>query len=100
MTTSVVGKELDMQKTMSFAVRLMHDFGTANLAGLSYIGDKLGLFKALADFKPVTVEEFAQKTGYVERYLREWLSAMACAGYVEYDRNNQTFTLPPEHATC
>jgi 2-polyprenyl-3-methyl-5-hydroxy-6-metoxy-1,4-benzoquinol methylase len=100
MTTSVANKELDMQKTMSFAVRLMHDFGTANLAGLSYIGDKLGLFKALADSEPVTVEAFAQKTGYVERYLREWLSAMACAGYVEFNRENNTFTLPPEHATC
>jgi ubiquinone/menaquinone biosynthesis C-methylase UbiE len=100
MTTIAADKELDMQKTMSFAVRLMHDLGTANLAGLSYIGDKLDLFKSLAEAGPVTVEAFARKTGYVERYLREWLSAMACAGYVEFDRQENTFFLPAEHAAC
>src|SRR4051812_1218245 len=89
-----------MEKTMAFAVRLMRDYGTANLAGLSYIGDKLGLFKHLAESGPVTVEAFARKTGCVERYLKEWLSAMACAGYVDYDRQQQTFSLPPEHAAC
>jgi SAM-dependent methyltransferase len=89
-----------MEKTMAFASRLIQDYGTANLAGLSYIGDKLGLFKSLAEAGPVTVEAFAQKTGMVERYLREWLSAMACARYVEYDPTHDTFTLPPEHAAC
>jgi SAM-dependent methyltransferase len=100
MVTTEFEQELDMEKTMAFAGRLLHDYGTANLAGLTYIGDKLGLFQSLAESGSVTVEMLAEQTGYVERYLEEWLSAMACAGYVEYDRIKHTFTLPLEHAAC
>lgn len=100
MVTAQTTTALDMEKTRSFAGRVLRDISTAQLASLSYIGDKLGLFDALAQAGPVTVETFARQTGYVERYLREWLSAMACAGYVEYDRQAHTFTLPPEHAAC
>jgi ubiquinone/menaquinone biosynthesis C-methylase UbiE len=63
-----------------------------------YIGDRVGLFKAMAGAGPLSVAETATKTGLQERYVREWLSAMAAAGIVEYDTATERFTLPEEHA--
>jgi hypothetical protein len=65
-------------------------------AGMSclslYIGHRLGLFQALADAGPVTSQEFAQRTKYAERYLREWLSSMAAGGYIDYDPASTRFS--------
>jgi 2-polyprenyl-3-methyl-5-hydroxy-6-metoxy-1,4-benzoquinol methylase len=66
--------------------------------GLMYIGDRLGIFGSLADAGSVTAAELAQRTGLNERYLREWLGAMATAEYVEHDAEADTYFLPPEHA--
>lgn len=60
------------------------------------IGDKLGLYKAMADGEPVTAEELAERTATDERYMREWLSAQAASGYVEYDPITDRFWLSPE----
>jgi hypothetical protein len=49
------------------------------------VGDKLGLYKAIADGEPITAEELAERTGTDERYVQEWLSAQAASSYVEYD---------------
>jgi SAM-dependent methyltransferase len=62
------------------------------------IGDKLGLYRALADGEPVTPAQLAEKTGCRERYLREWLCQQAASGYVEYEPAAGTFRLPPEQA--
>jgi hypothetical protein len=76
----------------------VNDVGTAMLGALSYIGDRLDLFKALAAAGPVTIEHFAKRTKLSPRYLREWLNAMVAASYVEYDPATEAYRLPPEHA--
>ena len=66
---------------------------------LAYIGDKLGLYKAMYDFgKPITSQELANLTGTSERYIREWLANQAAGGYLTYDPLSQRYTLPFEHA--
>src|SRR3954465_15557078 len=65
---------------------------------LVIIGDKLGLYKAMADSKPVTPAELASSTGTTERYVREWLSNQAAGGYISYYPNTAKYTLLPEQA--
>ncbi|SRR6266571_1174719 len=92
---------IDQAKTEKFLEKLVNDIGAATrgaLRALSYIGDKLGIFKALAAHGAVTPEELAHKTGLQPRYLREWLGAMTTAEYVEYDPRTGKYFLPPEHA--
>src|SRR3974390_2805258 len=65
---------------------------------LGVLGDRLGLFKNLADGGPATAAELSARTHLQERYVREWLGGMATAGYLDYDPVSGEFTLPPEHA--
>ncbi len=81
-----------------FAERTVEDIATAVRGSLSYIGDRLGIFKAMAAAGPVTVDELARKTGLSARYLREWLGAMTAAQYVQYTPDTHKFLLPPDHA--
>lgn len=81
-----------------FAVQVTEDCGAALRCALCNIGDRLGLFKAMADSRPVTAAELARKTQLNARILREWLNAMAAASYVEYSPKDKTYTLPNEHA--
>lgn len=60
------------------------------------IGDRLGLYKAMADGQPVEAEQLAERTGTGARYVREWLSVQAAGGYVTYE--DRCFRLPPEQA--
>jgi SAM-dependent methyltransferase len=69
-------------------------------SALVYIGDRNGLFVAMDGAGWVTPEDLAARTGQSARYLREWLSAMACSGHVEYDSDTRRFILPPEQAFC
>jgi 2-polyprenyl-3-methyl-5-hydroxy-6-metoxy-1,4-benzoquinol methylase len=69
-------------------------------AALVVMGDKLGLYRALAGAGPLAPAELAQRTGTAERYVREWLNAQAAGGYVEYDRDSGRYTLPPEQAAA
>ena len=89
---------IDEQKLEQFMGRFVQDMGAAATAPLVVIGDKLGLYKAMADGAPVTPAELAERTGCRERYLREWLCQQAASGYVEYDAAGCTFSLPPEQA--
>ena len=90
--------QLDWDKVKAFAFQTMTDIGTAMHGALSYIGDRLGIFKAMAGAGWISSAELAASTGLSERYLREWLGAMAAARYVEYDPATRKFLLPPEHA--
>jgi hypothetical protein len=72
-------------KLDEFMGQMLHDMGAAMTGALVRIGDKLGLYKALAAAGPLTSAELAQRTGTAERYVREWLAAQAAAGYVGYD---------------
>lgn len=98
MGDAVAVRALDQAKVEKFLEQLVNDVGTALRGGLSYIGDRLGLFKAMAGAGPLTVEGLAERTGLNARYLREWLGAMTTAGYVEYHPETATYQLPPEHA--
>ena len=66
---------------------------------LGAIGDRLGLFKNLAEQGSATSAELASRTKLNERYLREWLGGMGTAGYVNYDGATKRFSLPAEHAS-
>jgi 2-polyprenyl-3-methyl-5-hydroxy-6-metoxy-1,4-benzoquinol methylase len=91
-------RTIDQQKVDSFMERIFSELN-AGMSCLSlYVGHRLGLFQALADAGPVTSQEFAQRTKYAERYLREWLSAMAAGGYIDYDPVSTRFSLSAEHA--
>ncbi|MBB4236955.1 class I SAM-dependent methyltransferase [Rhizobium esperanzae] len=91
-------REPDMQKLDALVGRLVGDVGAAMSGALVVLGDKVGIFKAMADGTPLTVEQLAAKTGVKERYLREWLSAQAAADYVVYDEKTDRFSLTAEQA--
>jgi 2-polyprenyl-3-methyl-5-hydroxy-6-metoxy-1,4-benzoquinol methylase len=85
-------------KLQEFLGKAVGDMGAAISAILVHIGDKLGLYKAMADAGPLTAAELAQRTGTAERYIREWLGNQAAGGYVTYDAKTGKYTLPPEQA--
>ena len=89
---------IDGSKVDRFAHQLIADIGAAMSAVLVHIGDRLGLYRALADGVPLTSTELAAKTGLNERYLREWLHNQAAGGWVSYQPKDGRFTLPAEHA--
>ncbi|MGH7934653.1 MAG: class I SAM-dependent methyltransferase [Candidatus Binataceae bacterium] len=91
-------KAVDWGKVKEFAGLMLNDLGAAMQGALTYIGDRLGIFKALAQAGPVTGAELAARTGLNERYLREWLGAMTAARYITYDATTARYAMPPEHA--
>lgn len=84
---------LDMNKLNAFIGNFVTDLGAAVHAGMVVIGEKLGLYKALASEGPMTSAELAAKTQTDERYLREWLASQAAGGYVSYDEKTNKFSL-------
>jgi 2-polyprenyl-3-methyl-5-hydroxy-6-metoxy-1,4-benzoquinol methylase len=84
---------------MEFLGRVTADMGATGSAGLVVIGNRLGLYRALAQ-GPATSVQFAERTGYDERYLREWLRNQAAGGYVSYDPSTGEFFLTEEQAFC
>jgi SAM-dependent methyltransferase len=87
---------IDQAKTQAFLGKVLSDTSGMTTTILASIGDRLGLFTHLA-YGPATGAELANRAEINERYTREWLGAMASAGYVEYDPASQRFTLPAEH---
>jgi SAM-dependent methyltransferase len=88
---------VDMDKLNAFMGRFVGDLGATVHAGMVVIGEKLGLYKALAT-GPMTSVELAGKTQTDERYLREWLASQAAGGYVSYDDKTKNFSLTEEQA--
>jgi SAM-dependent methyltransferase len=86
-----------MDKLHAFVGQFVNDLGAAAHAGMVVIGEKLGLYKALAG-EAMTSVQLAAKTKTDERYVREWLSSQAAGGYVTYDDKTDTFSLNPEQA--
>ncbi len=89
---------VDMDKLMSFVHRGVDEVGATLNTALVVMGDKLGLYKALAGAGPLTSIELAERTGTAERYTREWLCAQAAGRFVEYDPESNRYRLPPEQA--
>jgi SAM-dependent methyltransferase len=90
--------EVDNERLNSFMGKMIGDVGAAMNASLMLIGDRLGLYKALAAKGPMNSSDLAKATGTAERYVREWLSAQAASGYVEYDSASGKFSMLPEQA--
>jgi 2-polyprenyl-3-methyl-5-hydroxy-6-metoxy-1,4-benzoquinol methylase len=88
----------DRKKAAALARQVGVDFGAALTAALAYIGDRLGIFKAMAGGAPFTTRQLAERTGLNERYLREWSATMAAAGYIGYSPGDATFSMNPEQA--
>ena len=75
------------------------DFGASMAVALAYVGDRLGIFRALAQGADLTTAEIAAQTGLNERYVREWAATMAAAGYLDYSPSDARFRMNPEQAT-
>jgi SAM-dependent methyltransferase len=91
-------QELDETKLEAFTNQVLGDLAASYGGVMISIGDRLGLFEALAGAGPLTSAELAGRTGTAERYVREWLSSQVAAGYVE--RDGDAYALPPEHAAA
>ena len=89
---------VDVDKLMAFVFRAVDEVGATLNAALVVMGDRLGLYKAMAGAGPLTPAELAERTGTAERYVREWLNAQAAGGFVDYDPDTGRYTLPAEQA--
>lgn len=89
---------LDQTKLNEFAGKILNDMGAAATGAMVLIGDKLGLYKALAEGGPLASTELAARTGTAERYTREWLAAQAAAGYIQYRPETGTYAMTAEQA--
>jgi SAM-dependent methyltransferase len=89
---------IDEAKLEAFVHQVVGELGATLNAALVVIGDRLGLYKAMAGAGPLSPAELAERTGTNERYVREWLNGQAAGGYVEYDPATRLYTLPDEHA--
>ena len=92
--------DMDPERAQAFMGRVINDLSGAVVSIMCTIGDRLNFFKDLAASGPATSQEIATRLGISERYTREWLSAMACAGYIRYDPTTYRFSLPHEHAAA
>lgn len=92
--------EVNQDRLNAFLGKAIGDLGAAMSTAMVIIGDKLGLYKAMAALGPVTPAELARRTETAERYVREWLDNQAAGGYVAYDPDTRRYTLPPEQAFC
>src|SRR6478672_8536722 len=88
---------IDMNKLNAFIGQFVTDLGAAVHSGMVVIGEKLGLYKALAS-GAMSSAELAARTQTDERYLREWLASQAAGGYITYDKNTNKFSLTEEQA--
>lgn len=89
---------INMDKLNAFMGQVVGELGATVNAGLIVLGDRLGLYKAMAEAGPITSAKLAEKTGTAERYVREWLNAQAAGGFVEYNPETKRYLLPPEQA--
>jgi SAM-dependent methyltransferase len=97
-TTTDQAVQIDGDKLMQFVFRAVDEVGATLNTALVVMGDRLGLYRALAGAGPLSPAELAERTGTAERYVREWLNAQAAGNYVEYDPDSGRYTLPPEQA--
>ena len=91
---------VDQEKLQAFVGKAVEEFGAAASAALVVIGDKLGLYRAMAGAGPLTVSELAVRTGTDERYLHPWLVNQAAGGYIAHDPATGRYWLPPEQAVA
>ncbi|MGB0097562.1 MAG: methyltransferase domain-containing protein, partial [Solirubrobacteraceae bacterium] len=100
MATTAEAVPVDGDKLMQFVFRALDEVGATLNSALVVMGDKLGLYRALAGAGGLSPAELAERTATAEPYVREWLNAQAAGGYVEYDPDSGRYTLPPEQTVA
>ena len=90
--------EVNEERLEEFLGQAVTDIGAALNGVLVMIGGELGIWQAMAGAGPLSTEEIADRSGVSERYVREWASAQAASGYLDYDADSERFALPPEQA--
>src|SRR5262249_22922017 len=83
-----------------FVFRAVDEVGATVNAALVVMGDRLGLYRAMAGAGELSPHELAARTGTAERYVREWLNAQAAGGFVAYNPATGAYSLPPEQAVA
>jgi 2-polyprenyl-3-methyl-5-hydroxy-6-metoxy-1,4-benzoquinol methylase len=89
---------IEMDRLHAFMGKVVGDMGAAISTAMVVIGDRLGLYRAMAKDGPMTAQELAAAAGCNQRYVSEWLNNQAAGGYVTYDATTKKYTLPPEQA--
>lgn len=91
-------RPVDGDKLNAFLGQVVGDAGATTASIMVLLGDKLGLYKALASGGPATPAELAARTKTVERYVREWANSQAAGGYIKYDPASGKYSMEPEQA--
>lgn len=92
-------KKIDESKLQGFTGKVMGDMAAAYSSVMVNVGDKLGLYEALAKAdRPLDSQELSKITGTSERCIREWLASQAATGYIVYEKNTKKYVFPQEHA--
>jgi 2-polyprenyl-3-methyl-5-hydroxy-6-metoxy-1,4-benzoquinol methylase len=99
-TASPQASPVNEDKMNAFLGKVVGDFGASLSSALVYLGQKLGLYKAMAEAGPVTPVELGERTATNERYVREWLINQAAGGYAQYDAQTGRYSLSPEQAVA
>src|ERR1700733_15473530 len=89
---------MNKDKVKPLADKVYGDMAVAIAAGMTYVGVKTGLFRAMQGRGPMRAGEVVDATGLQARYVEEWLKGMTASGYLEYDDGADTYSLPEEHA--
>ncbi len=92
-------QEFNETKSSQFSESLIETLNHGALSLMLSLGHRTGLFDALEGLGPATSQEIADKAGLNERYVREWLGSMVTGGVMDYDSKQNSYFLPPEHAT-
>ena len=100
MTATEQPAAIDTDKLMGIVFRAVDEVGATLNTALVVMGERLGLYRALAAPRPLTPAELAERTGTAERYVREWLNAQAAGGYIDYEPDGGRYTLSAEHAVA
>ena len=91
---------IDEQRLNELLGQAVGEIGATVNAALIVIGDRAGLYRALAESGPLDASQLAKRTGTTERYVREWLAAQAASGYLAYDPATERYTISPSRPRC
>ena len=91
---------MDEKKVEACVDRLFNEMNAGMSCLNLYVGHRLGLFQALADAGSATSHDISHSTGYVERYVREWLECMTAGRYLTHDADSEILSLPAEHTAA
>ena len=100
MSSTIQYKEINEDKMNAFLGKVVSDFGASLSSSLAYIGQKLGLYEAIAKAGHISPAELARQTNTNERYIREWLINQAAGGYVDYDAESGHYSLSAEQTVA